>query len=219
MKEFEKWTPFFRIVQLNPKMEVREEIIKTQLVEGRFDVCITTYEGINICFGALSKFKWNYLVVDEAHKLKNKDSKISIASRKLHSRNRLMLTGTPLQNNLLELWALLNFMMPEVFSSDDDFRQWFDFGGDGDAKRPAIDKDDDDPDPAQNSKNLQLIESLHKIMRPFLLRRTKADLANKLPDKIEIIVNTNMSPMQFDIYEKLLKSQNIFAEKSKSNGK
>jgi SWI/SNF-related matrix-associated actin-dependent regulator of chromatin subfamily A member 5 len=63
------------------------------------------------------------------------------------------------------------------------------------------------------------VESLHKILRPFLLRRTKADLANKLPDKIEIIVNVNMQAMQFDIYEKLLKSQNIFTEKNKSNAR
>jgi len=67
------------------------------------------------------------------------------------------------------------------------------------------------------AKNLELIESLHKLMRPFLLRRTKADLANKLPDKIEIIVNTGMSAMQFGVYESLLKSQSIFNEKTKTN--
>ena len=102
-------------------------------------------------------------------------------------------------------------MMPQVFSSDDDFKQWFDFNEEGKAKEEA--------DPDQNNKNLELITSLHKILRPFLLRRTKADLATKLPDKIEMIVNTSMSPMQFDIYEKLLKSQNIFQEKSKSNAR
>ena len=100
--------------------------------------------------------------------------------------------------------------MPEVFSSDDDFKEWFSFG--------AADKEEA-PDEEDKTKNLQLIESLHKIMRPFLLRRTKADLATKLPDKIEIIVNTNMSAMQYDIYENLLKTQNIFADKSKANGK
>ena len=58
VKEFTKWTPFFKVVQLNPKMEVREDIIKNELIEGKFDVCLTTYEGINICFSALKKFKW-----------------------------------------------------------------------------------------------------------------------------------------------------------------
>lgn len=137
------------------------------------------------------------MIVDEAHKLKNKDSKISVVSRQMVTRNRLLLTGTPLQNNLLELWSLLNFMMPSIFSSDEDFKQWFNFGEEGKTQ---------EADPDQNSKNLEIIEGLHKILRPFMLRRTKADLATKLPDKIEMIVNTNMSPMQFDIYEKLLKS-------------
>lgn len=224
MKELGKWTPFFRVVQLNPKLEVREEIIKNELVEGKFDICLTTYEGISICFGALNKFKWQYMIVDEAHKLKNKDSKISIFSRRINTRNRLLLTGTPLQNNLLELWALLNFMMPSVFSSDEDFKQWFDFGNEADgkkAKNKSSSKDqvmeeevDEKEEAEEKDRNLELVESLHKIMRPFLLRRAKADLATKLPDKIEIIVNTSMSAMQFDIYEKLLKSQNIFSDTS-----
>jgi SWI/SNF-related matrix-associated actin-dependent regulator of chromatin subfamily A member 5 len=112
-------------------MEVRDTIIAEQMKEGQFDVCLTTYEGLMICTSALKKFKWQYMIADEAHKLKNKDSKISMVSRTMNTRNRLLLTGTPLQNNLLELWALLNFMMPEVFSSDDDFKLWFDFGEDG----------------------------------------------------------------------------------------
>jgi SWI/SNF-related matrix-associated actin-dependent regulator of chromatin subfamily A member 5 len=115
IKEFTKWTPFMRIVQLNPKLEVREEILKNQLIEGKFDVCLTTFEAISICFSSLKKFNWQYMIIDEAHKLKNKDSKISIASRQFSTKNRLMLTGTPLQNNLLELWSLLNFLMPSVF--------------------------------------------------------------------------------------------------------
>ena len=90
------------------------------------------------------------------------------------------MTGTPLQNNLFELWSLLNFMMPSLFTSNEDFQQWFDFR---------------DKDKEANKKNMELIESMHKILRPFLLRRTKKDLATKLPDKIEIIVNVNMSTM------------------------
>lgn len=96
LKEFAKWTPFFKVVQLNPKMEVRDDIIKYQLVDGKFDVCVTTYDALQICLSDLKKFKWNYLIVDEAHKLKNKDSKVSFASRLMICKNRLLLTGTPL---------------------------------------------------------------------------------------------------------------------------
>lgn len=78
---------------------------------------------------ALRKFKWEYIIVDEAHKLKNEDSQVSKRLRELDSNYRLLLTGTPLQNNLHELWALLNFLLPDVFASSDDFDEWFDLGG------------------------------------------------------------------------------------------
>lgn len=77
--------------------------------------------------------------------------------------------------------------------------EWFDF-----TEKDTTNADEVDPE--SNKKNIELVESLHKIMRPFLLRRTKEDLVTKLPDKIEIIINVSMSHMQFDIYEKLLKS-------------
>lgn len=76
----------------------------------------------------LLKYKWEYIIVDEAHKLKNEDSQISKRLRQLDSRYRLLLTGTPLQNNLHELWSLLNFLLPEIFSSSDDFDEWFNLG-------------------------------------------------------------------------------------------
>lgn len=78
--------------------------------------------------GPLLKFKWEYLIVDEAHKLKNEESQISQRLRQLDSRYRLLLTGTPLQNNLHELWSLLNFLLPEIFSSSADFDEWFNLG-------------------------------------------------------------------------------------------
>lgn len=79
----------------------------------------------------LLKFKWEYLIVDEAHKLKNEDSQISKRLRELDSRYRLLLTGTPLQNNLHELWSLLNFLLPEIFQSSGDFDEWFNLGTNG----------------------------------------------------------------------------------------
>ena len=65
------------------------------------------------------------MVIDEAHRIKNEESKLSLIVREIKTSNRLLLTGTPLQNNLHELWALLNFLLPDVFSSSDDFDEWF----------------------------------------------------------------------------------------------
>jgi SWI/SNF-related matrix-associated actin-dependent regulator of chromatin subfamily A member 5 len=94
---------------------------------GTFDVVVTTYEAIIILINDLKAIKWEYLIFDEAHKLKNHESQISLKSRLIESKYRLLMTGTPLHNNLSELWALLNFLMPNMFKSSSDFDQWFDF--------------------------------------------------------------------------------------------
>ena len=78
--------------------------------------------------GPLMKFNWEYIIIDEAHKIKNEDSQTSKRVRQLKSKQRLLLTGTPLQNNIHELWSLLNFLLPEIFGSSDDFDEWFDLG-------------------------------------------------------------------------------------------
>ena len=89
------------------------DVILTQ----EFDVLITSYE---LCIrekSTLKKFSWEYIIIDEAHRIKNVDSLLSQIIRMFTSRGRLLITGTPLQNNLHELWALLNFILPDVFSS------------------------------------------------------------------------------------------------------
>ena len=82
---------------------------------------MTTYEVANTERSALMKFAWQYLVIDEAHRIKNEESQFATTVRMLRSRYRLLITGTPLQNNLHELWALLNFLLPDIFKSADDF--------------------------------------------------------------------------------------------------
>ena len=135
---------------------------------GCFDIVVTTYEAIIILFPELRKIKWGYVVFDEAHKLKNSESQISLKSRLIDSKHRLLLTGTPLHNNLLELWALLNFLMPTLFKSSSDFDQWFDFASNKPANQYEKQK--------QEKSNFEMIQKLHQILRPFMLRRTKKDL-------------------------------------------
>ena len=74
LSEFNRWCPEIRVVNLIAKKESRDDIIKNQLQPGNFDVCITTFEGVRICMSALMKFKWQYIIIDEAHKIKNEDS-------------------------------------------------------------------------------------------------------------------------------------------------
>ena len=78
---------------------------------------VTSYEMILREKSVFKKFNWQYMVIDEAHRIKNEESKLSLVIREMKSANRLLLTGTPLQNNLHELWALLNFLLPEVFKT------------------------------------------------------------------------------------------------------
>jgi SNF2 family DNA or RNA helicase len=95
------------------------------MMVGGWDVVVTTYEMIIREKSVFKKFNWKYMVIDEAHRIKNEESKLSQVIREIKTSNRLLLTGTPLQNNLHELWALLNFLLPDVFESSEDFDEWF----------------------------------------------------------------------------------------------
>lgn len=95
-----------------PVRSSQAEIINNKLLPGDFDVCITSYEMCLREKATFKKFQWEYIVIDEAHRIKNADSLLSQIVRVFNSRGRLLITGTPLQNNLQELWALLNFILP-----------------------------------------------------------------------------------------------------------
>mmetsp|Transcript_31886 Transcript_31886/g.66859 ORF Transcript_31886/g.66859 Transcript_31886/m.66859 type:complete len:1528 (-) Transcript_31886:307-4890(-) len=151
-----------------------------------WDVCVTTYEVANTERKALGRFAWKYLVIDEAHRLKNEASMFSTTVRGFNTTYRLLLTGTPLQNNLHELWALLNFLLPDIFSSAEQFDEWFNLEiDDADAKKT-------------------MITQLHGILRPFMIRRLKADVAKGLPPKTETLLMVGMSKMQKQLYKRLL---------------
>lgn len=153
-------------VLLTGSKEERAEIIATRLIPQDFDVLITTYEQCLIEQSALKKFSFEYIVIDEAHRIKNVDSILSKIVRSFLSRGRLLITGTPLQNNMKELFALLNFICPEIFSDYEDLESFLhkdDAQGDGD-----------------DEKSKKVVEALHKILRPFLLRRVKSDVEKNL---------------------------------------
>nr|XP_048295232.1 probable global transcription activator SNF2L1 [Myodes glareolus] len=184
MNEFKRWVPSLRVICFVGDKEVRAALIRDEMMPGEWDVCVTSYEMVIKEKSVFKKFHWRYLVIDEAHRIKNEKSKLSEIVREFKSTNRLLLTGTPLQNNLHELWALLNFLLPDVFNSADDFDSWFD------TKNCLGDQ--------------KLVERLHAVLKPFLLRRIKTDVEKSLPPKKEIKIYLGLSKMQREWYTKIL---------------
>ena len=127
MAECQRWCPSLRAVQFYGPPAEREKQRETCLRE-HFDVCVTTYETVVAEEGMLSTRLFRYVILDEAQKIKSRTSKISQALRRVPCQHRLLLTGTPLQNNVHELWSLLNFVFPLHFTSAECFDQCFDLG-------------------------------------------------------------------------------------------
>lgn len=182
-REFSKWVPEFNTIILTGDKEQRLEIVTNDILPCNFDVIITSYELVIKEKATLRKFSWNYIIIDEAHRLKNEKSLLSQVIRELHSSNRLLITGTPLQNNLHELWALLNFLLPDVFSDSETFDEYFGSSA------------EDDSD---------LIKQLHTILSPFLLRRIKSQVEKSLLPKKELNLYVKLSSLQKTLYKKLL---------------
>jgi SWI/SNF-related matrix-associated actin-dependent regulator of chromatin subfamily A member 5 len=168
-REFEKWSPNFKVAVLTGSKEERAEVISTRLITSDFEVCVTSYEICLIEKSALRRLSFEYIVIDEAHRIKNVDSMLSQIVRAFTSRGRLLITGTPLQNNMKELFALLNFICPEIFSDYADLESF-------------LHKDDANADGAGGADegSKKVVEALHKILRPFLLRRVKSDVEKNL---------------------------------------
>ncbi|CAL0307234.1 unnamed protein product [Lupinus luteus] len=184
MNEIRRFCPILRAVKFLGNPDERRHIRENLLVAGKFDVCVTSFEMVIKEKSALRRFSWRYIVIDEAHRIKNENSLLSKTMRLYNTNYRLLITGTPLQNNLHELWALLNFLLPEVFSSAETFDEWFQISGENDQQ--------------------EVVQQLHKVLRPFLLRRLKSDVEKGLPPKKETILKVGMSQMQKQYYKALL---------------
>lgn len=193
--EFEKWAPSVsRIVYKGPPNQRKNH--QQQIRYGQFQVLLTTYEFIIKDRPVLSKVKWLHMIVDEGHRMKNSQSKLSSTiTQYYHTRYRLILTGTPLQNSLPELWALLNFVLPTIFKSVTSFDEWF--------NTPFANTGGQDKMELSEEEQLLVIRRLHKVLRPFLLRRLKKDVEKDLPDKQERVIKCNFSALQAKLYKQL----------------
>ncbi|GJP53341.1 hypothetical protein CLOM_g12500 [Closterium sp. NIES-68] len=184
IKELTRFCPVLRAFKFHGNQEERAYQRTNLLQPGKFDVVVTSYEMVIKEKTAFRKLSWRYIIIDEAHRIKNENSILSKTMRLFSSNYRLLITGTPLQNNLHELWALLNFLLPEIFSSAEAFDEWFQLS-DGEDQQ-------------------EVVQQLHKVLRPFLLRRLKSDVERGLPPKKETILKVGMSEVQRNYYRALL---------------
>ncbi len=205
--EFEKWAPSVsRVIYKGPPNARKQQ--QQQIRWGNFQVLLTTFEYIIKDRPILGKVKWVHMIVDEGHRMKNANSKLSNTLTQYYtSRYRLILTGTPLQNNLPELWALLNFVLPTIFKSVKSFDEWF--------NTPFANTGGQDKMELTEEEQLLVIRRLHKVLRPFLLRRLKKDVEKDLPDKQERVIKCRFSALQAKLYKQLV----TYNKMSVSDGK
>ncbi|KII74173.1 putative global transcription activator SNF2L2 [Thelohanellus kitauei] len=188
--EFQKWCPKMDVLTYKGPQTYRRQMaprVKTV----KFNILLTTYEFVMKDKALLSKVPWKYMVVDEGHRMKNQDCKLTlILTSNYKVPYRLLLTGTPLQNRLPELWALLNFLLPNIFNCCTTFEQWFNAPFANTGERVELNEEE----------TYLIIRRLHKILRPFLLRRLKKEVEAQLPEKVEYVIKCHMSSLQKIIY-------------------
>ncbi|KAJ7093359.1 SNF2 family N-terminal domain-containing protein [Mycena belliarum] len=156
-----------------------------------FPVVLTTYELIIKDRPVLGVYPWGYIVVDEGHRLKNMRCALVREVKRYTSAGRMVLTGTPLHNNLAELWSLLNFVLPDIFDDVDAFQEWFSL-----PRMATL---------LPSARMGTFIGALHAILKPFLLRRMKVDvLGSALPPKKSYVLYARLSAAQHTAYEAIL---------------
>ena len=186
--EMTKWAPSLKYIQLHASNQEEQIRQRRHLVAHatEYDVILTTYEMAKIpaLVSFYQRIKFNYLVLDEGHKIKGHQTQISKMVRKIHAGNRLLLTGTPLQNNLVELWSLLNFLYPDIFTINEPFEKHFDLG--------------------ENIVDKSFLSQTQRLLGLFMLRRLKKEVEKLIPDKLETKVYCPLSKSQTFWYKALL---------------
>ena len=189
-KEIHKWLPKIKLLFFYGDKDERRILADHTIRESHYDIVLTTFECSMKEKSALASINYEYLIIDEAHRLKNDQAKFSTVVRKFKSRHRLLLTGTPFQNNLHELWSLLNFLMPNIFNDSEEFDRVFNL------------------DTATEEGQMKIVKQIHQLLKPFVLRRLKNEIKFKIPPKTEIFLYVGLSKLQKDMYKQIL-SRNI----------
>jgi len=199
--EFKRWCPAFKLLTYYGTPKERAAKRQGWSKPNAFHVCITSYTLILQDARMFRRKKWKYLILDEAHMIKNWKSQRWQTLLNFNSKRRLLITGTPLQNDLMELWSLMHFLMPQVFASHAQFKDWFSNPLTGMVEGSA-------------EYNKAIIHRLHSVLRPFLLRRLKKDVEKQLPEKHEHVIKCRLSKRQRQLYEEYVsqtETRNVLA--------
>ncbi|XP_062381604.1 helicase SRCAP isoform X2 [Sardina pilchardus] len=186
--ELKRWCPGFKILTYYGSQKERKLKRQGWTKPNAFHVCITSYKLVLQDHQAFRRKSWRYLILDEAQNIKNFKSQRWQSLLNFNSHRRLLLTGTPLQNSLMELWSLMHFLMPHVFQSHREFKEWF--------SNPLTGMIE-----GSQEYNEGLVKRLHKVLRPFLLRRVKVDVEKQMPKKYEHVVRCRLSKRQRFLYD------------------
>uniref|UniRef100_A0A1B0D2B7 Uncharacterized protein n=1 Tax=Phlebotomus papatasi TaxID=29031 RepID=A0A1B0D2B7_PHLPP len=184
LNEFKRWCPTIKVLALQGEKYARKRLIKTVLKRKQWDVLLTSYQMVFIEFNALLQTKYHTVILDEGHSIKNEESLTARQIRKVKTNHKMILTGTPIHNKIHEFWALMNFLMPDIFNSGEDFDRWF--------------------EDMEVLNNAELTDRLKAIIKPFLLRRIKSDVEKGLKPKQELKIYVGMTDMQEEWYRKVL---------------
>ncbi|KAK3155821.1 hypothetical protein QOZ80_2AG0099120 [Eleusine coracana subsp. coracana] len=195
--ELLNWLPSASCIFYVGAKDQRQKLFSQEVLAMKFNILVTTYEFIMFDRSKLSRIDWKYIIIDEAQRMKDRDSVLARDLDRYRCQRRLLLTGTPLQNDLKELWSLLNLLLPEVFDSSKAFQDWFSkpFQRDG----PTHSEEEDDW--LETEKKVIIIHRLHQILEPFMLRRRVEDVEGSLPRKDSIVLRCRMSAIQGAIYD------------------
>ncbi|KAK1266177.1 ATP-dependent helicase BRM [Acorus gramineus] len=195
--ELYNWLPSASCIFYVGTKDQRSKLFAHGVSPRKFNVLVTTYEFVMFDRSKLSKIKWQYIIIDEAQRMKDRESVLARDLDRYRCQRRLLLTGTPLQNDLKELWSLLNLLLPEIFDNRKVFHDWFSkpFQKNG----PSHNSEEDEW--LETEKKVIIIHRLHQILEPFMLRRRVEDVEGSLPRKVSVVLRCRMSAIQGAIYD------------------
>ncbi|KAG5488945.1 hypothetical protein JIQ42_00564 [Leishmania sp. Namibia] len=188
--ELERWAPGLKVLTYIGPTKERHQLRKGWTSEDAFHVCVTSYNLVVQDRKVFRRRPWGFLVLDEAHHVKNFMSLKWQSLFDLQAEYRLLLTGTPLQNSIMELWSLFHFLLPfaSAFRSNSEFKEWF--------SNPM-----DEMITGRSTLNEDIVRRLQALIRPFMLRRLKKDVETQLPTKTEKVVLCHLSRRQRSLYD------------------